>query len=52
MAVSLQKLGLRNNDTVREIGCGTGKVTGFIDACYLIRPWLQGIHSSSRHRIS
>lgn len=27
MAVSLHKLGLRSNDTVLEIGCGTGKVT-------------------------
>ena len=27
MAVSLFKLGLRNTDTVLEIGCGTGKVS-------------------------
>jgi len=27
MAVSLYKLGLRNTDTVLEVGCGTGKVT-------------------------
>lgn len=27
MAVSLHKLGLRSNDTVLEIGCGTGKVS-------------------------
>jgi cobalt-precorrin-6B (C15)-methyltransferase len=27
MAVSLFKLGLRNTDTVLEIGCGTGKIS-------------------------